>query len=154
MSPSPPLARRLLSVVIGASLVTLAGCSKGVEVSEGPLASNPACQSIAALWPQTVGLQPRVDTASGAKTVAAWGDPAILARCGVEPLGPTTAECITVDGVDWVARDFSDGVGFVTYGRTPALEVLIPKAYAPEPMLLPAFTKAAKSLPTNGHACV
>ena len=35
-------------------------------------------------------------------------------------------------------RTLSDGASATTYGRDPAIEVLIPKAYAPEPLLLPA----------------
>ncbi len=50
----------------------------------------------------------------------------MLLRCGVEPLGPTTDRCVSVDGVDWVI-DESDAPNylFTTYGRTPAVEVLI-----------------------------
>ena len=47
----------------------------------------------------------------------------------------------------------SDGTKFTTFGTDPAIEVLVPKAYAPEPLLLPAFVPAAKALPTNGRHC-
>ena len=64
---------------------------------------------------------------------------AIVLRCGVTPLGPTTDQCVTVtdDGgasVDWVVT--ADGSGpsgswvFMTYGRTPAVEVTVPKQLA------------------------
>ena len=52
-----------------------------------------------------------VATAPTSPAVQAWGDPAIIARCGVAALGPTTDQCIDVDGVGWVARQLSDGVG-------------------------------------------
>ena len=83
----------------------------------------------------------------------AWGDPAVVARCGVTPLGPTTLDCIEVSGVDWVAEPLSDGVRFTTYGRSPAVEVLVPAAYRPEPLLLPAFAEAAKQLPQGTRRC-
>ena len=38
-------------------------------------------------------------------------------------------------------------------GTEPALEVLVPKKYSPEPLLLPAFSAAAQNLPANGLAC-
>ena len=55
-----------------------------------------------------------------------------------------------------VVEDFPDPVDqirFVTYGRDPAIEVLVPKAYAPEGSLLPAFAHAALALPTTGRKC-
>ena len=51
---------------------------------------------------------------------------AIIARCGLDPLSPTTEDCVTVDGVDWVVRPLSDGSAATTYGRDPAIEVLAP----------------------------
>jgi hypothetical protein len=95
----------------------------------------------------------RVATDPESGSVAAWGDPAIIARCGLEPLGPTTDDCVTVDGVDWVVRRLSDGSMATTYGRDPAVEVLAPGAYGPVPLLLPAFTAVAASLPENGRHC-
>ena len=43
------------------------------------------------------------------------------------PPGPTTDECLTVNGVDWVATA-DDGTRFVITAAT-RLEVLVPKAY-------------------------
>ena len=42
------------------------------------------------------------DTDPAGTAVHAWGDPAVIARCGLPALGPTTEQCISVDGVDWV----------------------------------------------------
>jgi len=85
--------------------------------------------------------------------VRAWGDPAIIARCGLAPIGPTTDPCLDVSGVDWVAHRLTNGVRFTTYGRTPAIEVLVPSAYQPEPLLLPAFGKAAASIRQGRQHC-
>ncbi len=104
-------------------------------------------------WPDRVHNEPSVDTSPASPAVHAWGDPAIIARCGVAALGPTTEQCIEVDGVDWVARRLSDGVAFTTFGRDPAIEVLVPHAYAPEPLVLPAFGPAAEALPRNALTC-
>ena len=77
----------------------------------------------------------------------------MIATCGWPELGPTTDPCIQVDGVDWVAHQLDDGVQFRTFGRSPVIEVLLPKAYAPETLLLPAFGAAARALPATGRHC-
>jgi hypothetical protein len=85
--------------------------------------------------------------------VAAWGDPAVVARCGVPGLGPTDTECLEVDGAGWIPEPLSDGTRFTSFGTDPAVEVLVPADYAPEPLLLPAFTAVAEALPRNGLQC-
>jgi len=101
----------------------------------------------------TVGGQPRQETSASSDAVRAWGDPPIIARCGLAPIGPTTDQCLQVSGVDWVAHRLTDGVRFTTYGRAPAIEVLVPAAYQPEPLLLPAFGAAASAIPQGERHC-
>lgn len=135
---------------VGAVLLASA-CSGSPEVSLAPLADAPTCTSIS--WPADVsGLAP-VETSPDDPSVAAWGDPAIIARCGLRAPAPTADSCVEVDGVDWVVRELSDGSAAVTYGREPALEVLVPDAHGPAPLLLPAFGPAARSLPETGRRC-
>lgn len=129
----------------------LGACQRAPSVALPPQAGAPICAAVA--WPATVSGAERRDTTPVSGALAAWGDPAIIARCGLEPLGPTTDDCVSVDGVDWVVRPLSDGGGAVTYGRDPAIEVLAPSVYGPVPLLLPAFTKAAQSLSSNGRRC-
>lgn len=141
-------------LVLGVAGGLLSGCSDVVEVS--PPHHAVECESATALWPAKVGGKEAraVDPHDGVEQdAAAWGDPAIIATCGWPALGPTDQECLDVDGVYWVVESLTDGARFTTYGREPAIEVLIPHAYAPEPLLLPAFGRAAKALPTNGRTC-
>jgi hypothetical protein len=65
---------------------------------------------------------------------AAWGDPPITLRCGVEkPPGLTsTSSCFEVNGVGWFAEEVSGGYLFTTIGRTTYVEVAVPSDYAPE----------------------
>ncbi len=114
-------------------------------------AAHPGCADAA--WPATLSDLPRRDTSPGDPAVAAWGDPAVVARCGVAALGPTASECIEVDGQGWVADPLTDGTRFVSFGTDPALEVLVPSRYDPAPLLLPAFTDIAQALPRNGLEC-
>ena len=130
----------------------LGGCS-GVSVTiPEPSGSSSVCRELT--WPDTLGDLAARETDPTDPAVAAWGDPAVIARCGLAPLTPTTLECLSVNDVDWVIREVDGGAGFATYGTDPAIEVLVPKAYAPEPMLLTDFTEVAKSLPRTGRACV
>ena len=91
--------------------------------------------------------QPPDDLAAGLSSAAAWGDPPVIARCGLPAPAPTADSCVDVDGVDWVVRPLTDGSAAVTYGREPALEVLVPAEHGPVPLLLPAFGGAARALP-------
>lgn len=131
----------------------LVGCSSAVEVTI-PQASGASsvCRGLA--WPAALGDLAARATDPSDPAVAAWGDPPVIARCGLAPLEPTTLECLAVNGVDWVVRPLDDGAAFATYGTDPAIEVLVPSAYAPEPMLLTDFTTVAKSLPRTERRCI
>ncbi len=152
--------RRLLVAAAGLLVLGVAGgvlyAVQSPEVIAAP-AHVAACESPMSRMPRTVGGQRagEVTVAEGTdpRDVRQWGDPAIIATCGWPALGPTSEQCLDVDGVDWVAQPLSDGVRFTTFGRDPAIEVLVPSAYAPAPLLLPAFNPAAKALPTNNRTC-
>jgi len=143
------LASRLGSVLLVGGLL---GCSS-IDVAVPAEAGSAACRSAAAHWPKTVGGQSLRSTSPSSAAIRAWGDPAIIARCGLPAIGPTTDPCIGVSGIDWVAHQLTDGVRFTTYGRTPAIEVLVPSAYKPEPLLLPAFGVAASAIPQGERRC-
>ncbi|KGN31838.1 hypothetical protein N802_18900 [Knoellia sinensis KCTC 19936] len=148
-----PTRIRSTAVALGATaVVVLSGCSSAVEIAPTPLATGDVCRDVASAWPASAGDHARREV-TDANAGAAYGDPAIIARCGVPALGPTTDDCIEVDEMGWVASKLSDGTRFTTFGRDPAIEVLIPSDYAPEPLLLPAFTAAAEKLPKNTLAC-
>lgn len=59
-----------------------------------------------------------------------------MLRCGVEPPGPSTAQCVRVTDdsgtdVDWIALEGKTAWTFVTYGRVPAIEIVVPLAVQP-----------------------
>lgn len=133
--------RRPAAVVAAAALVlaaSLAGCSVRVPVATAPSAGDPACAAVVLALPEELGAMARVRTTSQAS--AAWGDPdhPVVLRCGVEPPGPTTDQCVTADdgraAVDWLAvpQDVEAGTRwtFTTYGREPAVEVVVPAEVA------------------------
>ncbi|HSP60682.1 MAG TPA: DUF3515 family protein [Ornithinimicrobium sp.] len=148
--------RRVLTLpvlVVALSLLTACG-EEAVRAAPFDGSDSPVCTQVARHWPATVaGLEPRV-TAVQSDGVAAWGDPPVVARCGKVPPGPTTDPCIDVSGIDWVATELDDGTMFTTYGRDPALEVLVPADHGTAPLLLPAFEQAARQVPQTGGRCV
>lgn len=147
--------RRVLTLTTLAVLPLLAACGDGaVRATPFGASDSIQCQAVADHWPQTVGeLAPRV-TAVQSRGVAAWGDPPLVARCGKQPLGPTEEQCIDINGVDWVATPLDDGATmFTTYGRDPAIEVLVPASYDSHPLWLPAFGPAAEQIPQTLGEC-
>lgn len=134
--------------------LALAGCGSGagaVKVSVAAYSSNPLCAKASAHWPATVSSQSSRKVSVSSPTVRAWGNPAIIARCGVGTPAPTSSGCLQTNGIDWVSSPLDDGTRFVTFGRSPAIEVLIPTKYAA--WGLAAFAAAAGQIPQNAGHC-
>lgn len=104
----------------------------GVEVADD--AADPLCAEVVLAVPESLGEGlPQLGTTSQATT--AWGEPgaAVTLRCGVEVPGPTTDLCQSVGTgsgtVDWLVVEDGEGTWtFTTYGRDPAVEVVVPPA--------------------------
>ena len=91
------------------------------------------CTALLGDLPTTVLDNERRDVVPG-RFSAAWGDPPISLRCGVQkpPMLTATSECFEVNGVGWFAEQASSGYLFTTIGRTTYVEVGVPADYAPE----------------------
>ena len=108
-----------------ALLGLLSGCAGTVALQPADAANDPACAEVMVRVPDVVaGLERR---STNAQSTAAWGDPAaVILRCGLPDGGPSALPCFTVDNVDWLRDDANDpNFTFITYGRHPAVEVLI-----------------------------
>jgi hypothetical protein len=120
-----PRSRRL-AVVAGAVALAaaLTGCSTTVHLDPAADANDPGCAAVSVLLPKSVGGYDRVYT--DAQATGAWGDPTVVLRCGVEPPAPSELVCTTLGGVDWlVLAQEDERQRLVTYGRDPAVEVII-----------------------------
>jgi hypothetical protein len=131
---SPVLSRRTAgSAVVGALL--LAACAGPVQVVEPDPdpADRATCEAVLAALPAQVLESTTRPTQPGALS-RAWGDPAIVLRCGVPaPPGLTaTSECVEVNGVGWFREQADGGTLFTTIGRAVFVEVGVPSRYAPE----------------------
>ncbi|WP_411081606.1 DUF3515 family protein [Streptomyces sp. cmx-18-6] len=119
-----------VAVAVGALtagvLVSCGADSPGEGVASAPNASDPACEKAAARYPDRLGGEEL--TFTDRPGVAVWGENAIVLRCGVELPLPTTDPCANVEGVNWVFREErskDDSKVIVTYGRDPAVEVVV-----------------------------
>jgi len=126
---------RLLAAALASSGL-LAACTATVDVTPpGPSPDVAAtCRDLAAQLPDVVAFQDSQPTEPDSELTSAWGDPAIVFRCGVDvPAALTaTSQLITVDGVDWFPQELTAGYRFTTTGRTANVEVSVPDDYAPE----------------------
>ncbi len=96
------------------------------------------CQRVTSALPQTVAGQSRRKTQPAEALGGAWGDPAIIAECGVSvPAGfSRSASCTEADGVGWFVpdsqvNDQSADVVMSTAGYRPVLQVTVPATYRP-----------------------
>ena len=131
--------------------LTSAACG-GVDVPNTSVsaAEREACESVVKALPERVAEQSRREI-SGNPLGAAWGDPAIVLRCGVgTPKGyDKLASCQTIDGLDWFVpaatiEDQEADVVMTTIGRKPAVEVVIPASYRPPDAVLVDVGSAIK----------
>ena len=141
---------RLFAVTAVAALAVtlLPACSQAVPLKPAEDATNPDCAEIIVRLPD--GIDGFAQRETNAQATGAWGDPAaILLRCGVPVPGPSTLPCFTVKGVDWL-RDSSEApiYTFITYGRDPAVEVVIDGDRASS-SALSALGNAVGSLPAT-----
>ncbi len=90
----------------------------------------------------SVADQPRRET-DGNPLGAAWGDPAIVLRCGVgEPRGfDQFSSCQVANGLGWFVpdeqvQDQGQDVVMTTVERSPRVEVVVPADYRPPPAVM------------------
>lgn len=147
-----------LAVLGGLAALTLSGCANPLVVDPAPYAADPDCAEVMLAIPEVVGgLEQRGTTSQATQ---AWGeDFSIVARCGVEPPGPTTEPCLSIAtasaDVDWLVREEDEDWVAVTFGRSPALELTVPKVRADDAVadVLSAVSTAAARAPVNNLDC-
>lgn len=111
---------------VAALTAGLVSCSGGdYPMEAAPYANDPACADVIVRLPDTVAGQERRYT--NAQSTGAWGNPAnILLYCGTELSTPTTDDCVSVNGVDWVIdRSNAPLYRFDAYGRNPGVHVIV-----------------------------
>jgi hypothetical protein len=149
---------RRLSLLAAVCLL-LAGCSQPLVVDPAPYAADPDCARVMLAMPAAVGGLDVRGTTSQA-TAAFGAEFPIVVRCGVEPPGPTTDQCVSVETPegqqDWLVVDEGSQWRATSFGRSPAVEVLIPAERADEAVgdLLAEVSGPAALAPPNGLECL
>ena len=139
-----PRRRRLAplaaAIVLPVLLALLSACGGAVEIDLPKLsaADRAVCDEFAAELPATLAEQKQVEIEPKSAPAAAYGDPAIIVRCGVpRPKGfGLTSSCEQADGVGYYIPDaqYTDQGADVTLyaaGYRPRVEVTIPAKYRP-----------------------
>lgn len=145
--------RARILLLAGATALVLTACSPDVPVSPAVDANDPACAEVIVRLPDTLGDLDRRNTT--AQSTAAWGDPsAAILSCGLPPVLASELRCETVDGVDWLVDPANDPlVRFTTFGRTPAVDILIDYRSLSGADVLRSLSPAVSTLPTTDVEC-
>ena len=94
-----------------------------------PDAPGAGCARLAGRLPGELDGRDRRDTAPASPRTAAWGDPAVVLRCGVaRPAGLTGSEVVEVDGVGWVLAERRRAYVFTTSDLATYVQVLVPRS--------------------------
>jgi hypothetical protein len=134
--------------------VLLAGCSSRVEVG-GPLRGPAECARLVRALPETVDGHERRDVEPSDALAAAWGDPAIVLRCGVPTPGAyrPTSLCAEVNNVGWFAQERDEHYRFTTIGRSTNVQVQVPYDYEPAADALVDLAAAVRSTVPEERPC-
>lgn len=112
-------------------------------------AEAPCAQVLSRLPVELAGLPARVvHTTPSSPFVVAWGDPAIVLRCGVPKPArlSATSGLIGVNGVYFLPVRTRDATIFTAIDRAVYVEIGVPTSYA-QPPLGPLATALGKALP-------
>jgi hypothetical protein len=122
-------------------------------VSVTPVPSDPATVGPCALVQEQLPLQlngknPRVVRETQA---VAWGDPAVVLRCGVARPGElvpgSTAETTPIDGVEFLVDAGKTAIVYTVIDRSVYVEVTLPAGTDPNADVPVLATAVAKALP-------
>lgn len=135
-----------LSAAAIALTLSLSACSPTVSLEPAADANNPGCADVIVRLPDAVDGQERRTT--NAQSTAAWGNPAtVILRCGIEPVEISTLPCVTANGVDWIIDESAKpSFRFISFGRDPAVEVIVDSENAVGVNVLDSLSPAVQSI--------
>ncbi|MCF2528588.1 DUF3515 family protein [Yinghuangia soli] len=168
--PGAPRKSRLLryglpaAVVAGGLLLTLVAALDGDDPARVKLPQPPEevrgkieamCRELDRQLPSDVLGNKSRKTVPASDLTAAWGDPAVVLRCGVpkpvslrpdDPNYDPAQNTAGVNGVDWTFTFLGEGKGvrFTTLHREVNVEVTVPASFNQAPGVLTAFAEPLK----------
>lgn len=161
-----PAPHRNVGAVASLALViaVTAGCGSGDVHIDTPALTGPdatACASLVEALPDAVSDQTRRTTDPEDAYGAAWGDPAIVLRCGVpKPPGfDKFATCQVTNDVGWFVpdeqiEDQSADVVMTTIGFEQNIEVTVPAVYRPPAAAMVDLADAIKDTIRERRPCI
>jgi hypothetical protein len=150
--------RRPLRILAGLGVVValaagLTGCTNAVTMTAAPSANAAACAAAQVRLPDTVDTKYQLRN-TNAQSTAAWGDPsAALYHCGVAVPTVSDLPCFSKGSVDWIRDDEGKQIVYTTFGRDPAVQVVIDSTKTTD-QVLQDIGNAVETLPKDGHECL
>ena len=142
-------ARVLTPAILTSVLLMTSGCASTVHLGPARGANTVACAAVTVRLPNTLGGLKERDT--NAQATGAWGNPIdVFERCGVSSPRVSPIQCFTFGGVDWLV-DVSNQryIHAVTYGRDPAVEVVMTSDTQAPGRYLEELAPAVSQLPVE-----
>jgi len=117
--------RHLQLSIAGLALVFLTGCAPMVALEPAEDANNAECAEIIVRLPDELAGLP--ERRVNAQSTAAWGEPpAVILRCGLEPVEVSSLVCVTASDIDWLLDESeAPNYRFISFARSPATEVIV-----------------------------
>ncbi|WP_065962725.1 DUF3515 family protein [Curtobacterium sp. UCD-KPL2560] len=148
-----PLRWTAITGVLLALAAGLTGCTNAVAMSPAPSADDAACAAVQVRLPATVDTKYALRETT-AQSTAAWGDPeAAVYHCGVAVPTVSDLPCFALSGVDWIRDDRGAQIVYTTFGRSPAVQVVIDTKRTTS-QVVQDLTDAVSTLPKDGHECL
>jgi hypothetical protein len=148
--------------------VAIGGCGGGA-VDVDPTSPDPQvaaqCNALLNELPDTVDGQDRREIKPDDALAVAWGDPAIVLRCGVPKPAALTpiSSCFVVNDIGWLAtvdgREYTqsgppdDTMVFTTIGRSAYVEVSVPAHWSPQADALTEVSSAIAAATQDVQPC-
>jgi hypothetical protein len=145
----------LLATALALSSLALTGCAPAapvlptVSLNAAEDANNPACAEVGVRLPEKVGELEKRQTDS--QSTAAWGNPTtVIYRCGMPEVTVSDLVCVTSEDIDWLIDDSKRPTyRFVTFGRKPAIEVVVDAKQISGVTALEGFAPAISKIPAT-----
>ena len=141
------------ALAIFATALAISGCAATVSLDAAEHANDPSCAEIIVRLPDSLGegssALPR--RATNAQSTGAWGDPtSVILRCGLPPVDVSKLTCVSAGEVDWLVDESSKpSYRFITFGRTPATEVIVDATKIAGVTALEGLAPAVKNIPAT-----
>jgi len=148
-----PLRWTVIAGVLVAVATGVTGCSNAVAMAPAPSAGAAQCAAVQVRLPEVVGNDLTLRN-TDAQSTAAWGDPtAALYHCGVAVPTVSDLPCFSNGGIDWIRDDRGGQVVYTTFGRSPAVQVVIDSTKTTG-QVVQDLSAVVALLPKDGHTCL